>query len=147
MLHIRKESVLLDIKARNKDGVLQELAGVLQEECPHVESEKLFQLLREREKIGSTGVGNGVAIPHAKVDGIDRIHLAFGRSHDGLGFEAIDNQPVHYIVMILSPPDRPGEYLRTLGAVSRSLKQPEIRKKLSAAADRGKIVEILRDLD
>ncbi len=145
MLELKEDSVLLDIKARNKDGVLKELAAAVHRDCPQVDLDTLYRLLRERENIGSTGVGNGVAIPHAKVSKLDRIHLGFGRSNEGIGFEAIDNQPVHFIVMILSPPDKPDEYLKTLGAVSRVLKKPEIRQQLSMAEDRNNILEILQD--
>jgi len=145
MLHLSEDSVLLDIKARNKDGVLQELAAAVHKECPKVDLETLCRLLRERENIGSTGVGNGVAIPHAGVDDLDRIHLGFARSREGIGFEAIDNQPIYLVVMILSPADKPDEYLKTLGAVSRSLKKPEIRRQLRVAETRKKIVEILED--
>ena len=145
MLNLREDSVLLEIQARNKDGVLKELATALHKECPQVDLETLFLLLRERENLGSTGVGNGVAIPHAKMDNLDHIHLGFGRSHEGIGFEAIDNQPVHLFVMMLSPTNKPNEYLNTLGAVSRSLKKAEIRRQLSAAEDRKAIVKILQD--
>ena len=145
MIQLQAEDIILNMEATNKEGALKELAGVLHKHCSHVSIESLHLVLRDREQIGSTGVGNGVAIPHAKVSKLDRIHLGFGRSNEGIGFEAIDNQPVHFIVMILSPPDKPDEYLKTLGAVSRVLKKPEIRQQLSMAEDRNNILEILQD--
>jgi PTS system nitrogen regulatory IIA component len=145
MVDISEKSVLLEIRARNKDGVLQELAAAVHRECPQADFETICRLLRERENIGTTGVGNGVAIPHARVNHLDHIHLGFGRSHEGIGFEAVDNQPVHCIVMILFPADKPDDYLRTLGSVSRSLKKPDIRRQLRAAETRTGIVKILRD--
>jgi PTS system nitrogen regulatory IIA component len=144
MLDVREDSVLLEIQARNKDGVLKELATALHRECPQIDLETLFLLLRERENLGSTGVGNGVAIPHARVDNLDQILLGFGRSHEGVGFEAIDNQPVHLVVMMLSPANKPGEYLNTLGAVSRSLKKKEIRSQLKSAESRKEIVKLIQ---
>ena len=141
---LKEKNILLDIKAKNKESVLRELAEVAHQDCPQVDLEVLYQLLLEREQIGSTGVGNGVAIPHARIDNLDAIQLCFGRTNDGIGFDAIDNQPVHFIVMILSPVDQPEKYLKTLATVSRFLKKPELRRQLRLAENSKKIVEIFK---
>ncbi|MDH3328984.1 MAG: PTS sugar transporter subunit IIA [Desulfobulbaceae bacterium] len=141
---LKEKNILLDIKAKNKESVLRELAEVAHQDCPQVDLEVLYQLLLEREQIGSTGVGNGVAIPHARIENLDAIQLCFGRTNDGIGFDAIDNQPVHFIVMILSPVDQPEKYLKTLATVSRFLKKPELRRQLRLAENSKKIVEIFK---
>ena len=134
MLRLEHDNILLAMTARNKEGALAELAAVLQRHCPQVSLEAICQVLRDREQIGSTGVGNGVAIPHGRVAGLSRLLVCFGRSQDGIGFDAIDNQPVHYFFLILSPPEVAEEYLQTLARASRLLKQPEKRRLLRLAA-------------
>lgn len=127
MLVLDKQCVLLDLKAVTKDSVLKELAEAIHNHCPEIEAEKLSAALHEREQVGSTGVGNGVAIPHGKIKGILRTVLCFGRSRKGIVFDAVDNRPVQLFVLILSPEGVAGEYLKTLAQVSRLLKEPQNR--------------------
>ncbi len=135
MLEIQEQCVLLDLEATSKEGVLRELTAAVQECCPGVDQATLLDVLLEREHVGSTGVGNGVAIPHGKVPDLDDILLCFGSSRSGISFDAVDNQPVYLFVMILSPETMAEEYLRTLGQVSRLLKNPETRSRLMRAED------------
>lgn len=145
MIKLREESVILELKARNKEGSLNELAELLHGQCPTVDLATVCRLLEERELVGSTGVGNGVAIPHAKVKQLDHILLSLGRSQEGIQFDSIDNQPVHIIILILSPADRPDDYLKTLAKVSRFLKNPEMRRQLKQATSTNKIVELFNN--
>jgi len=147
MIQLQEENIALDLKARNKDGVLKELALVLHKQCPQVNMESLYRVLRDRELLGSTGVGNGVAIPHGKIEKLDRILIGFGRNQNGIAFDAADNQPVHLLVMLLSPVKIIDEYLKTLAAVSRLLRQPETRKILRTTASREEIVAIFNKAD
>lgn len=147
MLLLQEEDIILDLKARNKDGTLKELARVLHKHCSHINLETLYQVLRDREQIGSTGVGNGVAIPHGKVEKLDRVLIGFGRNLNGIGFDSIDNQPVHILVMLLSPVQVIDEYLKTLGMISRLLKQPETRRILRITENRQEIVHIFNTAD
>lgn len=142
MLQLDQHNVLLDLQARTKEEVLQEMATALQKQCPQIELENLCSALRERELIGSTGVGNGVAIPHGKVSGLDRIIYGFGRSRDGVPFDAIDNQPAHYFFMILSPVNAAEQYLKTLASASRMLKQQAILRSLRLAKDQKEVIDI-----
>ncbi len=142
MIHLLEEDIVLDLEARSKEAALKELAAVLHKHCPQQNLTGLCKVLRERELIGSTGVGNGVAIPHGKIDGLDRILLCFGRSLNGIGFDSIDNQPVHLLVMILSPFHVIEEYLKTLAGVSRMLKHPESRRVLRTTSSTKEIRDI-----
>ena len=144
MLNLEEESILLDMQARYKEGALRELADVLHGQFPLLEAEAYCNILREREQIGSTGVGNGIALPHGKLAGLDRIRCGFGRSINGIGFEAVDNQPVHFFFVMLAPLDIAHQYLHTLAGASRLLKQPEIRKKLRQADTAAEIVNIFK---
>lgn len=145
MLRLEPENILLEMGAKNKEGALRELASVLQRQCPAVNLEAICQVLNEREQIGSTGVGNGVAIPHGRVAGLSQILFCFGRSLDGIGFDAIDNQPVHYFFLILSPTHVAEEYLQTLAQASRLLKQPEKRRLLRVAPDKQEIIALFAE--
>ena len=144
MLHLEPDNILLAMTTRNKEGALQELAAVLQQQCPQVSLAAIYQVLDERELVGSTGVGNGVAIPHGRVEGLERLLYCFGRSHDGISFDAIDNQPVHYFFLILSPPNVTEEYLQILAQASRLLKQPEKRRQLRLATTAQEISDIFQ---
>lgn len=146
-MDLQETNILLDIKARNKENALKELTAAIHRDCPQVDADTLYRLVLEREQIGSTGVGNGVAIPHARVENLSNLQLCFARIHEGLGFDAIDNQPVYFIVMILSPTDQPEEYLKALGTVSRNLKKSKVRRQLRLAADAEAIAAIFQDFN
>ena len=85
---LAKECIKANLQATNKEGVLAELAALLAEANPHLSRDKIIEVLMEREKLGSTGIGNGVAIPHGKLSGIDQIVTAFGRSLEGISFDS-----------------------------------------------------------
>ena len=142
MPRLKKESIILEMKAITKEAALRELAALAAVECGRFTEEALYTVLMEREAVGSTGVGNGVAIPHGKVKGLDEILLCFGRSRAGLNFEAIDNRPVHFFVLLLSPTDKAAEYLQTLARVSKILKNSDNRQRLLDCATREEIVAL-----
>lgn len=147
MVELREEDIILELRAGSKEAVLRELAEVLHKHCPHVGLEDLCTVVRERETIGSTGVGNGVAIPHGKVRNLDRTLICFGRSQGGVHFDSIDNQPVSLFVMILSPVTVSDNYLKTLARVSRLLKQPEKRRFLRLEKSREKIARLFNETE
>ncbi len=142
MLVLEKQCVLLDLKSVSKDAVLKELAGAVHCQFPEIKIEKLSAVLREREQIGSTGVGNGVAIPHGKIPGLNRTVLSFGRSRKGISFDAVDNRPVHIFVLIMSPMGMGSDYLKTLAQVSRLLKFSSNRSALLEAVDEDTVISI-----
>ena len=133
MQPLARDAIILEMKATTKEGALRELAALAATRCGRCTEETLFAVLVERETIGSTGVGNGVAIPHGKVAGLDDILLCFGRSHEGIDFDAIDSRPVHLFALLLSPADQAGEYLKALARVSRILKHEDTRQQLLAS--------------
>jgi nitrogen PTS system EIIA component len=133
MTEMTEEGIILELKARTKDELLRELAAAAQRLCPAAQADTVLRVLREREQIGSTGVGNGIAIPHGKLPGLPKLLLCFGRSSRGIPFETKDRLPVHLVVMILSPENMAAEYLQTLGRISRLLKDESIRAKLLQA--------------
>lgn len=144
MPQLQRDAIILDMKAATKEAALRELAGVAATLCGRFTEETLYNVLLERETVGSTGVGNGVAIPHGKIDGLDEILLCFGRSRTGINFDAIDNRPAHLFVLLLSPANKAGEYLQTLAAVSRILKQQDKRQQLLDSTTREDIAALFK---
>lgn len=134
MPELTEEGIILELKSKTKDELLYELAAAAQRLCPDLQTETVRQVLLEREKIGSTGVGNGIAIPHGKLPKLQNLLLCFGRSAKGIAYEAKDRLPVHLFVLILAPDNMATEYLQTLGRISRLLKEESIRAKLLQAA-------------
>jgi len=99
----------------------------------------------ERERLGSTGVGNGVALPHARMPGIERVAAAFARLSEPLDFDAVDGRPVDLVCFLLAPADCGGAHLRALARVSRLLRRPETRQRLRAAPTADALYAILAD--
>lgn len=142
MVRLNNASIILEMKATSKEGALRELAALAAVECGRFTEEILYSVLLERETLGSTGVGNGVAIPHGKIKGLDDILLCFGRSRAGINFEAIDNRPVHLFVLLLSPAGKAAEYLQALARVSKILKNTTKRQQLLNFPTREEIVAL-----
>lgn len=141
--HVEPERVL-DLKSRTRDAALLELVESLSAAREVLDKEKLLQALLEREQIVSTGIGLGVAVPHAKIPEVSDFVVGYGRSVEGIDWGSIDDQPVHHIVVIAGPPDRQHRYLQVLAAVTLQLKRPELREALTSAADRDELWQALR---
>ncbi len=139
MPQLKKDAIILEMKAATKEGALRELAGLAATQCGRFTEETLYKVLLEREAVGSTGVGNGVAIPHGKIEGLDDILLCFGRSRIGINFDAIDKREVYLFVLLISPAGKGGEYLQTLARVSKILKKSTNRNRLLDLATRDEI--------
>ncbi len=106
--------------------------------------EAILEALQQREDQTSTGIGSGVAIPHAFSDKLDQVVAVFGRSNEGIDFESLDNAPVKFIVLFMVPEDQYHTHLRTLAAIAKTLTNGQIREKLGQAADSEEILSILR---
>jgi PTS system nitrogen regulatory IIA component len=142
MIELTEQCIVLELESIDKEGLLLEMAGAAQKKNPELNSETIQQVLLEREQLGSTGVGNGVAIPHGKLNGLEQCMLCFGRSTKGIGFEAKDNKPVHLVVMILSPINMAEEYLQTLARVSKLMNSESKRNKFLQAGSKKTIQQL-----
>lgn len=134
---------VVDLTSRSKDAALMELVETLSSAPEVTNREKLLQAILERERIVSTGIGLGVAVPHAKIPEVSEFVVAYGRSTDGIDFGSIDDRPVHHVVLIVGPPDRQQRYLQFLATVTLKLKQPELRRALEEATSTAKLYEVL----
>ncbi|HDG97367.1 MAG TPA: PTS sugar transporter subunit IIA [Desulfobacterales bacterium] len=144
---ITRDSVIPNLKARDKAGVLKELAEVICNAEPSIDKDALVKVLEEREKLGSTGIGDGVAIPHGKLNGISKPYMSFGRSKSGVDFDSMDTQPVHLFFLLLAPENSAGAHLKVLAKIAKMLKNTSFRKKLLEARDRDEIYDIIVQSD
>ncbi|OGW35451.1 MAG: hypothetical protein A2010_02475 [Nitrospirae bacterium GWD2_57_9] len=144
---LQDELVIENITANDKMGVLREFAGLLAETGRVRDREELIRVLLERESLGSTGIGDGIAIPHGKLRPLSEMIVAFGRSRDGVDFQSIDHKPAYLFFLILTPVDKPGDHLKTLARVSRILKNPALRNDLRHAADRKELQRLICEED
>ncbi|RWX43479.1 PTS IIA-like nitrogen-regulatory protein PtsN [Candidatus Electrothrix aarhusensis] len=142
MIKLTEQCIVLELESTDKEGLLGEMAGAAQKKNPALNSETILEVLLEREQLGSTGVGNGVAIPHGKLHGLEQCMVCFGRSTKGIGFEAKDNKPVHLVVMILSPINMAEEYLQTLARVSKLMNSESKRNKFLQAGNKKTIQQL-----
>lgn len=127
--------IIASLAARSKREVLVELATAVAGRFPEYAVDDLCAILLERESLGSTGVGDGIAIPHGKLKGLREVVLWVGRSIDGIPFDSHDSKPAHLFFLLLAPEDAPSAYLKTLARLARALKTPQIRARLMAAPD------------
>ncbi|HWM81185.1 MAG TPA: PTS IIA-like nitrogen regulatory protein PtsN [Pseudolabrys sp.] len=126
---VASNAVLPALKAANKKQALQELASHAAKLCGESEHE-IFEILQQREKLGSTGVGNGVAIPHGKLPKLTKLFGLFARLDQPIDFEALDGQPVDLVFLLLAPEGAGADHLKALARVARLLRDPEIATKL-----------------
>jgi PTS system nitrogen regulatory IIA component len=144
---LKREFVLEQLKAGNKRDALAELAGVFTQGRIRVDSEAMLHVLLERERLGSTGIGDGIAIPHGKLPGLEEMVVAFGRSREGIAFEAMDGKPVHLFFLLMAPENSAGQHLKALAKISRMLKDANFRKNLLEAKMHEDLFRIIVEKD
>jgi nitrogen PTS system EIIA component len=143
-LDLPVEAIIAELTSKTRDDVLAELSANIVSRFPGVLLDVILEALLEREMLGSTGIGDGIAIPHAKLDGIARDPLlAFGRSLDGVAFNSLDDRDAHLFFLLVSSDADVGVHLQTLARISRILKDPEIRNELLNAPDSVSIHRII----
>jgi nitrogen PTS system EIIA component len=144
---LKQEHIIKELNSLDKKNVLDELSTFLETKGEITSKEKLLAALIEREKLGSTGIGENVAIPHAKISEIDRIITVFGRSKNGVEFESLDQKPVNFIFLVLAPENSTGEHLKALARISRLFKNTSLRESVLMAGEVDQIYSILVNED
>ena len=144
---LKKEHVIKELNSCDKKNVLDELSSFLEDEGEIANKESLLAALIEREKLGSTGIGENVAIPHAKISEIDKIITVFGRSKNGVEFESLDQKPVNFIFLVIAPENSTSQHLKALARISRLFKNPSLRESVLNANEVDQIYSILVDED
>jgi mannitol/fructose-specific phosphotransferase system IIA component (Ntr-type) len=144
-----REAIVPELTATTKEGVIREMVASLTGagSLKTAETEDIIRAILKRELLGSTGIGRGVAIPHTKHSSVDRLIGTVALSRPGVSFESLDGEPVHVFVLLISPQDRPGDHLRALENVSRSLRDDTFVRSLRQATTREGIWDLLGELD
>lgn len=142
---LNQKAVSGNLEATDKKGVLKELAELSSQVYSNFDAKQVFEVLLEREKLGSTGVGSGVAIPHGKIPGLDKILAVFGRSKKGIDFESHDHKAATLFFVLLAPENVVGSHLQALARLSRLLKGEEIRNKLIEVKDENLYDVLIRE--
>jgi PTS system nitrogen regulatory IIA component len=142
---LKIEFINANLSARNKDEALAELINTIIQGGIKLKHSLIIEILTQRESLGSTGIGDGVAIPHGKIPGLDEIIVAFGRSMEGIPFDSMDGKPVHLFSMLLAPENSSGQHLKILAKISKMLKDVDFRKKLLGAKSQSDLYKIILD--
>jgi nitrogen PTS system EIIA component len=141
-------AVVAELHGTTKAEVLRELSELLAAAYPQtLRADRVLEVLAEREKLASTGIGEGVAIPHGKMPGLDRLYAAFGVSHAGVDFSSIDKQPTHLFFALVAPENSAGVHLKALARVSRLFRSPNLRRAILAASGNAAIYGLISEED
>jgi PTS system nitrogen regulatory IIA component len=142
---LKIEFINANLSARNKDEALAELINTITQGGIKLKHSSIIEILTQRENLGSTGIGDGVAIPHGKIPELDEIIVAFGRSMEGIPFKSLDGKPVHLFFLLLAPENSSGQHLKILAKISKMLKDVDFRKKLLKAKSQSDLYKIILD--
>lgn len=138
------DAIELSLKSTSKDDVLKELTALLKLD-PKSDG-TLFKMLKRRENLGSTGIGRGIAIPHCRSLVVAKLRVAFGRKLEGIDFRAIDDQPVHYLFLIVAPPlEVSNQYLPVLGKIAQFAKEPDVPERLAKLETPDQFIKLLEE--
>ena len=144
---LKPECVVSELSATNKDEALKELSHALSISLEGVSEDDMTTVLVEREKLGSTGIGDGVAIPHGKMKQVKRVVASFGRSSKGIDFDSIDGKPAHMFFLLIAPEDSAGIHLKALARISKLSRDPLFRTSLLNAKDQEEVFNIIKETD
>lgn len=141
------EGIIASLDADTKEGVLVELVEPIAQDNSSVDKDRLVKILIERENLGSTGIGGGIAIPHGTFEGLDHLVASFGRSPGGIDFNSMDNRPAHLFFLLVAPKNSAGEHLKALARISRLFKDPILKRDLQQAESAAEIYSLLEESD
>ena len=144
---IREDLILPELASKAKLDVLAELAAHLAKHHDGVGTDDLVKVLVERERLASTAIGEGVAIPHGKLDAVGRLVACVGRARDGVDFDSMDGRPTHLFFVLVAPENSTGVHLKALARISRLFKDPEFRTRLMAAETSNDMYHVIADED
>ena len=141
-----KDAILIDLKSKDKIGILNELVEPASR-LTGIDHKEMVQVLMERERLGSTGIGGGIGIPHGKLKNLDKLVLGFGLSREGVDFESMDGRPTHIFFLLITPEHSTDLHLKLLARVSRLLKKEPLKEMMMKAKSTEEIVSIIGEDD
>lgn len=143
---LTRDMILVDLNSANRDDALREIVGFLKKRRKVIKEKELLDKLKKREELGSTAIGNGVAIPHCKSKTIDEAAVLLAISRDGIPFDAMDGKPAHLFFLVVSPPENPSLNLQILAAIAHLVrKSKHLIQKIKEASNIGEIMEIISE--
>lgn len=141
---LNKDSIIADLASTNKNGVIKELARSVSK-ATDASPDDIAAVLMEREMLGSTGIGGGIAIPHGKLNSVKSVTIGFGLSRQGVEYDALDNRLVHIFFLLLTPENSTGGHLKVLAQISKLLKKTQFKEGLQAATSVDEIHDIIME--
>jgi nitrogen PTS system EIIA component len=144
---LEMKSVIPELKGREKAAALEEMASWLAHCHSELDERKVLEVLRERERISTTAIGEGVAIPHGKLAGVDRILAVFARSREGVDFASLDGEPTHLFFALIAPENAAADHLKALARISRLLKDEGFRTRLIQAKSQQDLYNLIAEED
>ncbi|MBI4721711.1 MAG: PTS sugar transporter subunit IIA [Candidatus Stahlbacteria bacterium] len=139
--------IIMDLAGRTKDKAIEELAEIFVKNNTIEDKDEFVTLVKKREEIESTGIGEGIAIPHARSNSVKELRVAFGRSKKGVDFKALDRRPVYLIFMIAAPTELRKPYLQAVAKVARFLKSKVLKEAIIKASSPEEVMDLVRDFD
>jgi PTS system nitrogen regulatory IIA component len=139
------DAIKLNLEAKTKKDAIKELVELLVKSGKVKDKKKMLQTLMEREELGSTGIGQGIAIPHGKSDTVSDLAAAFGVSQDGISFDSLDGEPVNLFFLLVAPEGAAGAHLKALARISSLLKDKFFRKSLLSAKSPDEVIKIIQE--
>jgi PTS system nitrogen regulatory IIA component len=147
MDYLSEEWVIPDLQGTDKSSILKELASVLVKPCQVPSVEELLQVLLDREKLGSTGIGEGIAIPHGRLKKLKKFFISLGRSLRGVDFDSIDRKPSHLFFLVIAPENSAVDNLKLLSRIVTLLKEPSLKKRLMEVHSQKELFQIISEED
>src|SRR5262245_25907670 len=139
--------IVADLGGGSKEDIIAEMATSVTAHHPEIDRNRLVQALEDRERLNSTALGDGVAIPHGKLPGLRKVVAAFGRSADGVDFSSLDGKPTHLFFLLVAPEDSAGAHLKALARISRLLKDESFRQRLMRSTTAADLYRTIREED
>jgi nitrogen PTS system EIIA component len=143
---LHKEAIIADLKSRTKKEVLDELVAPVAR-LTNIDPDELVKVLLERERLGSTGIGGGIGIPHGKLKHLEHLIIGFGLSRAGVDFESLDGEPTRIFFLLVTPENSTGLHLKLLARISRILKNEPFKERLLQATESDEIYGIIKEED
>jgi PTS system nitrogen regulatory IIA component len=147
MDYLSEEWVIPDLQGTDKSSILKELSSVLVKPCQVPSVEELLQVLLDREKLGSTGIGEGIAIPHGRLKKLKKFFISLGRSLRGVDFDSIDRKPSHLFFLVIAPENSAVDNLKLLSRIVTLLKEPSLKKRLMEVHSQKELFQIISEED
>ncbi len=141
---LNKDSIVADLESTQKNGVIKELSRAISG-ATDAKPDDITAVLMERETLGSTGIGGGIAIPHGKLDSVKSVTVGFGLSREGVEYDSLDNRLVHIFFLLLTPENSTGSHLKVLAQISKLLKKTQFKEGLRTAKSADEIYEIIME--